>query len=165
MTEVGCKATTVVFVESNKPNIENIAHLDRIERVSSMDPPHNQMNFIFYLLIVKNIKTCGPVMNEISKYYDILLLQETLLFNCEKRLLGEIHDRYTGVGKAVDDKHPLPPIEMPRGYSGVAILWKKDINHIVKHLKGGGSRIQAVLTDSSKPTLLIGVFTYKGIVR
>ena len=78
-------------------------------------------------------------------------------------LLGEIHDRYTGVGKAVDDKHPLPPIEMPRRYSGVAILWKKDINHIVKQLKDGGSRIQAVLTDSSKPTLLISVcFPTKG---
>ena len=47
---------------------------------------------------------------------------------------------------------------MPRGYGGVGVLWKKSINHIIKPLKDGGCRIQAVITDLPKPVLIISVY-------
>jgi hypothetical protein len=29
----------------------------------------------------------------------------------------------------VDEYDPLLPVSMPRGYGGVAIIWRKDIDH------------------------------------
>jgi hypothetical protein len=40
-------------------------------------------------------------------------------------LLDELHVKYTGVGKSVDNNEPIAPIQMPRGYGGTAIVWKK----------------------------------------
>ena len=41
------------------------------------------------------------------------------------RKLNEISEIFNGVGKAVDTGNPILPIQMPRGYGGVGILWKK----------------------------------------
>ena len=73
----------------------------------------------------KNVLTCGPVFKEIENHVDIYLLQEHWLLDCQRHLLNEISDRFSGVGKAVDSIDPIPPIQMPRGYGGTAILWKK----------------------------------------
>ena len=44
-----------------------------------------------------------------------------------------------GTGKAVDSTDPIMPVQMPRGYVGVGMLWKKDDhNHItVYHYQSG----------------------------
>lgn len=50
------------------------------------------------------------------------------------------------------------PVQLSRGYDGVGILWKKDIDHLVTVLPDGGSRIQYVLIRTQKPILLISVY-------
>ena len=40
-------------------------------------------------------------------------------------MLDELHEKYTGDGKSVDSNDPIAPIQMPRGYGGTAIVWKK----------------------------------------
>ena len=57
------------------------------------------------------------------------------LFDCQLDLLNEIHNDYIGIGKAVDSNDPIPPIQMPRGYGGVAILWKKELDSLITSLK------------------------------
>jgi hypothetical protein len=42
-------------------------------------------------------------------------------YNCE------LNEHINYVGKGVDKYDPILPICMPRGYGGVAILWKKAI--------------------------------------
>jgi len=42
-----------------------------------------------------------------------------------------IHENLIGIGKSVDDKDPLHPIQMPRGYGGTGILWKKELDHLI----------------------------------
>ena len=33
---------------------------------------------------------------------------------------------------------------MPRGYGGVAVLWRKDVDHIVKELQDGNECMQCI---------------------
>jgi hypothetical protein len=38
---------------------------------------------------------------------------------------------------------------MPRGYGGVAILWRKELDSLITPLKIGNERIQCVETDGN----------------
>jgi hypothetical protein len=42
--------------------------------------------------------------------------------------LGEIGADISYIGKAVDVNNNIQPTQLPRGYGGVAILWKKQDN-------------------------------------
>ncbi|CAC5417022.1 unnamed protein product [Mytilus coruscus] len=64
-------------------------------------------------------------LKELENSIDMFLLQEHWLYDCQLLLLNEISDKLSGVGKAVDSLDPIPAIQMPRGYGGTAILWKK----------------------------------------
>ena len=92
----------------------------------------------------KNISTCEYVMDDLLMKYeaDILLLQERWLFDCQLHRLNEISDLCVGRGKSVDTGDPILPVQMPHGYGGTAILWKKQIDHVIKPLDVGGNRIQ-----------------------
>ena len=47
-------------------------------------------------------------------------------------------------------------IFMPRGYGGVAILWKKDIDHMIKPIDLGSERIQCVkIKESCNSNILL----------
>ncbi|CAC5404056.1 unnamed protein product [Mytilus coruscus] len=43
---------------------------------------------------------------------------------------------------------------MPRGYGGVAILWRKELDPLISHLKAGNSRIQCIELEGD-PTIII----------
>lgn len=93
-----------------------------------------------------------------GKLADILLLQEHWLFDCNLHKLKEINSYYSGCGKAVDTGNPIPPIQMPRGYGGVAILWRHEIDHLIQVLPDGGNRIQCVELKGDKPLILVSVY-------
>ena len=59
-------------------------------------------------------------------------------------MLGEISDRIGYVGKGVDINNPIEPIQMPRGYGGVAILWRKETDNIIRPLTDCGEMIQCI---------------------
>ena len=63
-----------------------------------------------------------------------------------------------GAYKAVDSTDPIMPVQMPRGYGGVGILWKKDIDHLVTIVPDGGNRIQCITIRAEKPVLLVSVY-------
>ena len=69
-----------------------------------------------------------------------------------------IHEDFNGAGKALDSGDPITPVQMPRGYGGIGILWKKDIDQIVTELPDGGNRIQCVSIRAQKPILLISTY-------
>ena len=77
----------------------------------------------------------------------------------------EISDTVKGAGNAVDDDNPIPPVQKPRGYGGVAVLWKKEIDNEVTILKDGNTRIQCIsIKTNDKPILVASVYlgTAKG---
>ena len=49
-------------------------------------------------------------------------------------MLGEISEKICYAGKGVDINDPIQPTQMPRGYGGVAILWKQEIDNIIRPL-------------------------------
>jgi exonuclease III len=90
---------------------------------------------------------------------DICMIQEHWLFNCQIQLLNEIHENLNGIGKSVDDNDLLQPIQMPRGYGGTGILWKKELDHLINVIDIGNERIQCVeFTGSSRKLLLVSVY-------
>ena len=64
----------------------------------------------------------------------------------------------TGKGKAVDTNDHILPVQMPRGYGGVAVLWKKRISHLVSPIPDGGNRLQGIKVAGVKPVLLLSVY-------
>lgn len=65
---------------------------------------------------------------ELSKTIDVVLVQEHWYFDCQLDKISTVSDRYIGCGKAVDTGNPLLPVQMPRGYGGVAVLWRKELD-------------------------------------
>ena len=87
----------------------------------------------------KNLNTSKHAIDKLSQNYDIILLQEHWLFDCQLHKLKEFHENYSGLGKAVNSDDPILPVQMPRGYGGVGILWKKDIDHLISVIPDGGT--------------------------
>ena len=56
-------------------------------------------------------------------------------------MLGEISDNICFAGKGVDINNQIQPVQMPRGYAGMAILWKQEHDNSVTSLPDGGERL------------------------
>jgi hypothetical protein len=64
--------------------------------------------------------------------------------------------------KGVDKYNPVLPKSMPREYGGVAIIWRENIDHLIKILPDGTERIPCVeisLIKSNKYLFLLFVFS------
>ncbi|MEW8547545.1 MAG: endonuclease/exonuclease/phosphatase family protein, partial [Candidatus Thiodiazotropha sp.] len=116
----------------------------------------NSLNIVTYNC--KNVNTSIQAIGCLSKMADIILLQEHWLYDCQLHKLNELNILYNGKGKAVDSSDPIPPIQMPRGYGGVGILWKKDIDHLVTVFPDGGERIQCLELKAEIPKLIISIY-------
>ena len=116
-------------------------------------PPHMEEEKEKLLKIttlnVKNLETKKQFVYKILRSSDILCLQETWLFNFQLRQLNEIHKNFEGLGKAVDDDNPLPPNQKLRGYGGVAMLFRKNMNLKVRKCLDDGCRVTVaeIVTD------------------
>ncbi|KAK3089516.1 hypothetical protein FSP39_004221 [Pinctada imbricata] len=86
---------------------------------------------------------------------EFLLIQEHWLFNFEIHKLNAIDDNIRGCGKAVDDRNPIPPVQKPRGYGGVGILWRKDLDHLVTAISEGNERMQCVIISMENTSILL----------
>ncbi|VDI56566.1 Hypothetical predicted protein [Mytilus galloprovincialis] len=89
----------------------------------------------------------------------IVCLQEHWLFNFEKNSLDELFPECEWTVKSVDELNPIGPTQRPRGYGGVAILWREDIKHLIERLVEGSERIVCVKVNvSPKPYILMCVY-------
>jgi exonuclease III len=65
----------------------------------------------------------------------------------------------TVVAKSVDDDCPELSVVARRGYGGLAIFWKKEIDDKIKVMDEGNSRIQVIQIDTNaSPICLINVY-------
>ena len=101
---------------------------------------------------------CGPVFDQLVKTEDIILIQEHWLFKCQLNLLNEINMNLVASGKSVDFYDPIPPIQIPRGYGGVAILWNKNIDYLVTDLELGNERIKCIELNTKNKMLIVCVY-------
>ena len=79
-------------------------------------------------LNVKNIETNDAFIYELLNTYDILALQEHWLFNFQLPDIEKRFPTHSSHSRAVDEDNPLPPTQKPRGFGGVAILYRKSIS-------------------------------------
>ena len=90
----------------------------------------------------------------------MIFLQEHWLFECKLQKINDLSDNINFAAKGADHFHPLQPCQLPRGYGGTAIIWKKELDTYVKVLQEGNERIQCVelKTNSDRPILCISVY-------
>ena len=90
---------------------------------------------------------------------DILCIQEHWLYRAEQKIIGELDKNMMYVAKSIDDENPELSMTMMRGYGGVAIMWKKEIDEKVKPIAEGGNRILVLhIEQERKPLCLINVY-------
>ena len=106
----------------------------------------------------KNIETSKGAIQQLSESADIILLQEHWYFDCQLGGLTTVCDSLTGAGKAVDTGDPILPVQMPRGYGGVAALWRKSIDHLIKAIPDGANRIQCLEVQAKSQILIVSVY-------
>ncbi|CAG2253680.1 unnamed protein product [Mytilus edulis] len=83
-------------------------------------------------------------------------LEEHWLFKFEQDNIGELFNKTSWTCKSVDENNPIPPTQKPRGYGGVAILWKQHLDHLVEKINDGSERIICIkINVKPKPILLI----------
>ncbi|VDI56954.1 Hypothetical predicted protein [Mytilus galloprovincialis] len=83
-------------------------------------------------------------------------LEEHWLFKFKQDNIGELFNKTSWTCKSVDENNPIPPTQKPRGYGGVAILWKQHLDHLVEKINDGSERIICIkINVKPKPILLI----------
>ena len=61
--------------------------------------------------------------------------------------------------KCVDDKNPISPLQRPRGMSGTAVCYRREIANSVTEKPDGSMRINVIKVHlKPKPLLVIGVY-------
>jgi exonuclease III len=106
-------------------------------------------------LNVENFRTNLLYINSLVKKCSIVCIQEHWLYNFEVPVITEGLDNICAAVKCVDDEDPISPLQRPRGKGGVAIIWKKDIDHLVTALEDGGDRIQCIIINANGTKLCI----------
>ena len=104
-------------------------------------PPKEYRRLRLTTFNCKNILTCGALFDELSRTEDIVVIQEHWQFKCQLYLLNEINENYQVSGKSLDFYNPISPAQIPRGYGGMAIFWRKTLDHLVTDLDSGNERI------------------------
>jgi endonuclease/exonuclease/phosphatase family metal-dependent hydrolase len=108
----------------------------------------------------KNIKTCALIIDKLLQTYDIILIQEHWLFQVQIHLISKIHGEINYVGKGVDINDLLLPVSMPRGYGGVTVIWRKEIDHIIRPLEDGSEKLQCIEIHGNKNSRLQVISVY-----
>ena len=107
---------------------------------------------------VKNIETNKQHILKLLRTADLVCLQETWLFNFQLKMLDKLHRNFEGSGKAVDDDDPLPPVQKPRGYGGVATLYRTNMDLKTRKCLDEGCRVVDTEVLSEPPLVVINVY-------
>ena len=87
----------------------------------------------------------------------MLCIQEHWYFSYEKNDLINISNETQA--KSVDDYTKKENFIHGRGYGGVAIFWRKDINHVIKSDDDGNGRINVITVNMKEhPLCIINVY-------
>jgi exonuclease III len=87
-------------------------------------------------------------------------MQEHCLFETQINTIGDLNKSINFVGKGVDKYNPVLPKSMPRGYGGVTIIWRENIDHLIKILPDGTKRIQCEEINSNNDTTFLVASVY-----
>ncbi|MES9904845.1 MAG: reverse transcriptase domain-containing protein [Sedimenticola sp.] len=109
-------------------------------------------------LNVKNVETNNQYLLNVLKSSDVVCLQETWLFAFQLEQLNQLDENFESQGKAVDDNDPIPPVQKPRGYGGVANLTRTNSDLKFRKCNDGSNRIVVTEMLSNPPVCLCNVY-------
>ena len=91
---------------------------------------------------------------------DILCIQEHWLFKFQQSNLSNISDNTSFLATSVDEDDPLLPLSHPRGYGGVAIIWRSVLDRYIEPIASKSNRCIAItLTTNHEQYILINTYT------
>lgn len=125
---------------------------------TSDDPIANEHSALLRIATFncKNVYNSQACIKNILDFSDFICIQEHWLFKFEQENIGDLFSKTSWTCKSVDENNPIPPTQRPRGYGGVAILWKQSMDHLVEQIEDGSERIICIkLKVKPKPILLI----------
>ena len=85
-------------------------------------------------------------------------MQEHWLFSFQLSNFDSLFTSHHTYSKAVDADDPIPPCQKPRGYGGVAILFRKKLDFKIKKLIHGDNRITVIEIQSNPPLIICNVY-------
>ena len=69
------------------------------------------------------------------------------------------HTDFTAFTRHVNDFDPISPISRPRGYGGIAVVYKKTLSPSITQLPDGDHRIQAIeIITNDKSICLVNIY-------
>ncbi|CAC5387057.1 unnamed protein product [Mytilus coruscus] len=108
---------------------------------------------------VQSVKGNMTYLKQLLKKLDLCCLQEHWLFKPEQHLLHDIDTNMIVTAKSIDDENPELSMIARRGYGGVAILWKKEMDDKISVMVDGSNRIQVIQMETDNtPLCLINVY-------
>ncbi|MES9880512.1 MAG: reverse transcriptase family protein, partial [Sedimenticola sp.] len=109
-------------------------------------------------LNVKNVETNRQYVEKLLTDTDVLCLQETWLFTYQLDQLNNISSKHSSHGKSVDENDPIPPLQKPRGYGGVATLTRNDTTIKYRDCMDGSNRITVTEILADPPICMCNVY-------
>ena len=108
---------------------------------------------------IQSAKGNSVYLKQILDDCDILCIQEHWLLSLEKKILNNANEKYNVTSKSVDDDNIRLDYRSWRGNGGIAIFWKKSIDHAMTVMPDGNNRIQVVTMNSShKNCCIVNVY-------
>ena len=120
----------------------------------------NDSNLKIVSFNCKGAKVNWHTISQLIKNNDLVLLQEPWLFQAQIDTLVDLETGICYVGKGIDKYEQLTPQYLPRGFGGVAVIWKDGIDSKVKPLEEGRERIQCVEIQTSKNKNFLAISVY-----
>ena len=108
---------------------------------------------------IKGFQSNQNYYSELLQKFDILLQQEHWLFNFEQDIWKLYHTDFTSFTRHVDDFDPISPINRPKRYVGIAVVYKKTLSPSITQLPDGDHIIQAIyIITNYKSICLVNVY-------
>jgi hypothetical protein len=105
----------------------------------------------------KNIHTCGNDLKQLFDQNDIIMLQETWLYEFELTTLASLHSEFYAKGITAIDHET--DIHVGRPHGGLAILWRKSISKFCKIIEYNDNRLLGLeLNSGNTVVLLVNVY-------
>ena len=104
-----------------------------------------QRDFYLATFNVEDIAANYPVIDSALAHIDVLNIQEHWLFCFEQDNIGKLLKQFSYHIRSVDEREFISPVAKPRGYGGVATLWKQWLDPVAIKLPDGNERIICTL--------------------
>ncbi|VDI59355.1 Hypothetical predicted protein [Mytilus galloprovincialis] len=121
----------------------------------SLHKQRDEKEIVIGTLNVQNAISNQLYVNQVLKRCDILCIQEHWLYTFEKDKLNDFSSFHNVEAKSVDDRADTEIFIKNRGYGGVAVFWRNDLDHAIKFMPDGNERTTVLLFNIKERPLCI----------